>query len=155
MRQWTTALRRGFIALSVVWAAALPLATWQSGFLALGVYAIGAAVCHQLPDRSFHLWHRQMAVCARCTGIYVGAAIAAVVVALVRRKGSRRRSPAFRASFGARARSSALLVAGLAPNVATVIFEWTTGITPANWIRAAAGLALGAAVATVVIYEVN
>ena len=33
-------------------------------------------VCHQLPARSFHLWMPSLPVCARCTGIYLGAAIA-------------------------------------------------------------------------------
>jgi lysozyme family protein len=36
------------------------------------------------------------------------------------------------------------IVAAL-PTAATLVYEWTTGITPANWVRAAAGLAIGGA----------
>ena len=37
------------------------------------VFAIGAAICHQLPERSF-LWNgHPLPVCARCTGLYLSA----------------------------------------------------------------------------------
>lgn len=36
------------------------------------LYAVGAVVCHQLPERSFFLDGTQLPVCARCTGLYVG-----------------------------------------------------------------------------------
>jgi hypothetical protein len=39
------------------------------------------------------------------------------------------------------------LFIALIPTAATLIFEWTTGVTPGNWIRALAGVPLGAAVA--------
>lgn len=35
-------------------------------------YAIGSVICHQIPDRSFFLDGRQLPVCARCTGLYLG-----------------------------------------------------------------------------------
>lgn len=31
-----------------------------------------APVCHQIPERSFHLFGEPLAACARCTGLYVG-----------------------------------------------------------------------------------
>ncbi|HEY61351.1 MAG TPA: DUF2085 domain-containing protein [Anaerolineae bacterium] len=37
--------------------------------------AIGYAVCHRLDIRSFHLGVRQLPLCARCTGLYLGAII--------------------------------------------------------------------------------
>jgi uncharacterized membrane protein len=30
------------------------------------------ALCHQMPERSFHFKGRQFPVCARCTGIFIG-----------------------------------------------------------------------------------
>ena len=38
------------------------------------IYAVGSVICHQLPDRSFFLNGRQLPVCARCTGLYLGGA---------------------------------------------------------------------------------
>ncbi|MFN2530595.1 MAG: DUF2085 domain-containing protein [Pyrinomonadaceae bacterium] len=40
--------------------------------LAFTLYAFFAKVCHQLPERSFYIAGHQFAVCARCTGLYVG-----------------------------------------------------------------------------------
>jgi len=37
------------------------------------------------------------------------------------------------------------------PTALTLVYEWTTGVTPANWIRAISGAVLGGAVALVVI----
>jgi len=41
--------------------------------------AIGYAVCHRIDLRSFHLGDRQLPLCARCTGMYLGAIVAFVV----------------------------------------------------------------------------
>ena len=43
------------------------------------MYGIGAFICHQLPERSFHLGGFQIPVCARCLGIYAGVALTACV----------------------------------------------------------------------------
>ena len=145
-------LRRAFLAGSTVWAAAIPLAAFAAsrpaaasaayGF-ALAVYAIGHVICHQLPVRSFHLWTVTLPVCARCTGIYVGAAVTALASSVSRSLPGEARS----AKAGPHANPRIVLLAALMPTAATLIFEWTTGTMPANWIRALAGLPLGAAVA--------
>jgi uncharacterized membrane protein len=44
---------------------------------AFAVFAFFSRVCHQLPDRSFLLFGTPVAVCARCLGIYAGAAVGA------------------------------------------------------------------------------
>jgi uncharacterized membrane protein len=103
----------------------------------LSVFVTGSLICHQIAERSFALWGRQMPVCARCTGIYAGAAIAAAAAAL-------------RANDGPRAGGRVLAIAAV-PTVATLVFEWTTGITPSNTIRALAGLPIGAAVAWLIV----
>src|SRR3990172_4039303 len=40
--------------------------------------AIGYAVCHRIDLRSFHLGARQLPLCARCSGMYLGALVAFV-----------------------------------------------------------------------------
>src|SRR5205823_3814647 len=77
-------------------------------------------------------------VCARCTGIYVGAALAAAVARFL--------PPA-----GVLRYARSLLIAAATPIALTLVFEWTTGFVPANWIRAAAGAPLGAVVAVVLV----
>jgi uncharacterized membrane protein len=135
-------LRRAFLAGSTAWAVAIPLAAYVASrpggssvayAFALAIYAIGRVVCHQIPVRSFHVWMTPLPVCARCTGIYLGAAITAVV--LRGRFVSTRRNP------------KVVLLAALVPTAATLAFEWTTGIMPSHWIRALAGVPLGVAVA--------
>jgi uncharacterized membrane protein len=34
--------------------------------------AVGYAICHRIPGRSFHVHGRSLPLCARCTGIYLG-----------------------------------------------------------------------------------
>jgi hypothetical protein len=170
MTRW---LRRAFTGGAIAWAAAIPAATFLAehhatttfGYLfAVLVYAIGSVVCHQLPERSFDLWGRQLPVCARCTGIYIGAAIAVAAHAVILRTRRDRRTvvaQAFRPANGleaalkgcatrhpeTRSDTSALLVFIVAalPTAATLVFEWTTGVMPANWVRAVAGLTIGGA----------
>src|SRR5438477_581706 len=43
---------------------------------------------HQIAERSFALWGKQMPVCARCTGLYIGGAVAALASALRVRRDS-------------------------------------------------------------------
>ena len=40
--------------------------------LARGIYGAFAMLCHQLPERSYFIDGHQLAVCARCTGVYAG-----------------------------------------------------------------------------------
>jgi uncharacterized membrane protein len=146
-------LRRAFVTSSVAWFGALPLATLAasqphpSTAVYLGaflVYLAGSVLCHQLPARSFFLWGAQMPVCARCTGIYAGAAVTAIV-ATVRTL----RPPSADAGVGLYDKRAALVLAAL-PTIVTLAYEWTTGQTPANWIRAAAGVPIGVVVAWIV-----
>jgi hypothetical protein len=157
----TTALRRAFTFAAVAWALMLPAAAYAAGrpaaprivyAFALAVYGIGSAVCHQLPLRSFHLFGAQMAVCARCTGIYAGAA--AVAAALIREARGSGATLAARASRGPASRAGGarlVMLVAVLPTIATLAYEWTTGLTPANWIRATAGVPMGAAVSWLVV----
>ena len=51
---------------------------------ASAIYKVFSFVCHQIPERSFHLAGHQFAVCLRCTGLYTGFAFAALVYPLTR-----------------------------------------------------------------------
>jgi uncharacterized membrane protein len=48
-------------------------------------HAIGYAICHQIPDRSFQLDGQLLPLCARCTGIYLGALLGLVGMSLMKR----------------------------------------------------------------------
>ena len=52
--------------------------------LAGDIYKAFSFLCHQLPDRSFHIEGHQFAVCSRCTGLYVGFALTALAYPLIR-----------------------------------------------------------------------
>jgi uncharacterized membrane protein len=150
--------RSGFVVVSVGWFALIPLATFLAGGaspetpagygLAFVMYAIGSLICHQRPERSFHMIGVQMPVCARCLGIYAGAAAAALLWLF-----SDRRSEVLRQGAiswpGFELARNALVISAI-PIAITLAYERTTGATPANWIRAASGVSLGAAVAWIV-----
>ncbi len=149
-------LRGALLAGAVVWAAIIPLAAFAATRTAgtpaayafvLAVYSTGRIICHQLPVRSFHLWGAVLPVCARCTGIYAGAAAVALAVFLARPAPVRTGAPRAMPSASTARR---VLIAAMVPTALTLIFEWTTGAMPANWIRALAGFPIGAAVAWII-----
>ncbi len=148
------ALRRAFLAAALAWAVLLPLAAFAATHarrdsagmaFAFLLYSAGAIVCHQKPERSFLVWGAQMPVCARCAGIYLGAAAAAGAAAIG--LGTRASLAAAR-SVGA---SRLVLALASLPTTATLAYEWTTGIMPSNPVRAAAGLPLGVAIVVLVL----
>ncbi|MDX6404704.1 MAG: hypothetical protein QOH70_2159 [Blastocatellia bacterium] len=51
---------------------------------ASSIYKTFSFVCHQIPERSFHLAGHPFGVCSRCTGLYTGFAVAALVYPLAR-----------------------------------------------------------------------
>jgi uncharacterized membrane protein len=54
-------------------ALAAPILASQACFAAASVlYFLFSRICHQIPDRSFHLLGYSLAVCHRCFGVYVG-----------------------------------------------------------------------------------
>ena len=63
-----------FALAAVTWLALLILGPTLPVPLAGALYALGSHICHQRPERSFHLFAAQLPVCARCLGIYAGAA---------------------------------------------------------------------------------
>lgn len=122
--------------LALVWTmviVATPLAaasgrgTWGAAM----AYQIGALVCHQRPERSWHLMAVQMPVCARCFGLYAGGAAGLLLAAAGR---ARPRSVSS---------NRARLAAGALPIAITVALEWAGAIETGNALRFATGVPLG------------
>ncbi|MBI3046683.1 MAG: DUF2085 domain-containing protein [Acidobacteria bacterium] len=129
-------------AAAVGWVTVILLAPWLPVPAAGIVYLFGSRICHQIAERSLSLDGAQLPVCARCLGVYMGAAVALL-------PGPRRlrcRVPRHPAS----ARGVAILA--LALNGATIAVEWADLWQPSNAVRAAAGALLGAAVGLAVAH---
>jgi uncharacterized membrane protein len=71
-----------FVVLMIV-SAPLAVAT-NHNLLAFTIYRTFSSVCHQLPERSFFIAGHKFAVCARCTGLYAGFTLAALLYPAVR-----------------------------------------------------------------------
>jgi hypothetical protein len=81
-----TAAALGWAALIVLaprWDAASPHDRYYGvrSTVATVVRLAGAQVCHQRPERSFHLRGHALAVCGRCTGLYLSGALGLLAVA--------------------------------------------------------------------------
>jgi len=48
------------------------------------IFLFFSPICHQDPGRSFHLMGHPLAVCSRCTGIYIGFLLGALVYPFLR-----------------------------------------------------------------------
>jgi uncharacterized membrane protein len=130
---------------AIVWPGLLGAVVWarQGGHLPLwtvAVYAIGARICHQLPDRSFFTNGVQWPVCARCAGLYAAAPVGAVFA-----WASRTHRWAW-----AEAAWPIFLLAAL-PTAVTLAIEWPGLGSPSNLTRAVAALPLGAAVTFLIV----
>jgi uncharacterized membrane protein len=124
--------------LALVLTAPVALSRGRLPALTLAVYHAGSLVCHQRPERSFHLAGVQLPVCARCFGLYVAGA-AGLIVAWRRRR-----------TLSARAVQTLLALAAL-PIVTTVALEWLGAIETSNLQRMVTGLPLGFAAGVVVV----
>lgn len=111
---------------------------WQRTPAAL-VYLSASVICHQRPERSYHLSGAPLPVCARCLGLHVGAALGLLALAFA--------PDAFRAAVLRHARA-ALVIAAL-PIAASVLVEWAGGPSPMSartWTALPAGAMAGALV---------
>ena len=134
---------------ALAWLALLIVTPLAPSPIATLMYAAGAIICHQLPERSFHLAGFQLPVCARCLGIYAGAAAAASIHVLgVFVTDSAR----WRLLSPAAARRVFLVSA--VPTVVTVALDWAGAWSGTNVVRAIAGVALGVGGALVVMSAV-
>jgi uncharacterized membrane protein len=141
------AVIRALPAAAVVWALLVVAAPMEDGvpnvfgiprLVAASAYAAGSLICHQRPERSFHSGGVQWPVCARCSGLYLSAALG-VAWAF----GSRVRPVPFSAWRN-------ILVLAAIPTMATVALEWWDPRWSSVLVRAAAAAPLGAAVGALV-----
>ena len=142
---------RAFLGLTVAWLATLVMVPFALAHetggstgtaVSAGTYLVGGLICHQRPERSFRLWGVQMPVCARCAGLYGGAALGAVVAgawAAGRRLSTQRASAVRWVVLGA-----------AVPTGASVIMEALGVFEGSAVIRAVGAIPLGAAVTWVV-----
>jgi uncharacterized membrane protein len=54
-------------------------------------FAAGSLICHQRPERSFFWGEHQFPVCARCTGLYLSAALGVIAWIAIKTTGGWRR----------------------------------------------------------------
>ncbi len=114
---------------------------------------IGYAVCHQLPERSFHLAGEQLPLCARCSGTFLGALAGFVLLTL-------------------RGRHRAIGLPPVPITVVLVVFIFALGVDglnsyltffpgfphlyqPHNWLRLTTGTFNGLAISSIVYPVLN
>ena len=138
-------LWRGLVVASVAWLGAIVVAPLMIAshrpalsLGAAGLYAAGARICHQRPERGFLIAGRPMPVCARCSGLYAGAALAGPLALTAVAGLSSRRARQFAA------------IAAL-PTLITWGLEMAGLAHPSNSLRFAAALPLGLAAAWLVL----
>ncbi|MGE0461146.1 MAG: DUF2085 domain-containing protein [Vicinamibacterales bacterium] len=138
-----TARNRGLgvaVALGVpAWAAGLALAPYVSRISRIAgglLYTVGSLICHQQPGRSFYLAGAQVPVCARCEGLYVGAALGVLAWIAYGRS---------RTDEWPRAHALTVLTAAAVPTFATVASALIGLGDPPNEWRFALAIPLGLA----------
>jgi uncharacterized membrane protein len=141
-------LTRVLVVAAVAWPLVAGVAVWHrvahpgaaSGWVG-AVYFAAGQICHQKPERSFETRAVAWPVCARCTGLYLAAPLAAVL-ALRRRRGQ--------VVFGVGPVKLVALAA--VPTVLTLLWEWGGLGTPPNLWRFVSALPLGAGITIVLIH---
>ena len=141
----------GLAGLSVAWAvwlvatpvAASALQNRAAMVAAALTYRTGALLCHQQPARSFHVAQTQLPVCARCMGLYGGAALGGLVglIWIRRRVAQSVPVPTLRL----------VLIGAAVPTAGLFAAEHLLGALVSNLARCAGAVPLGIAVGWFVI----
>jgi len=114
--------------------------------------AVGYAVCHRIDVRSFHLGDRTLPMCARCTGMFLGATLGLIYQAVLRpRRAGMPHWSIFIVLF--------ILAASFAVdslNSYANLFPGTISLyEPQNWSRLLTGSGMGLAVAALLFPAFN
>jgi uncharacterized membrane protein len=113
--------------------------------------AAGYAVCHRIASRSFLIGDRQTPLCARCSGMYLGALLGILYLTPF---GRRSGMPALKISMVLVAFLGAFGVDGL--NSYLHFFPGVTGVyQPENWLRLVTGTGVGLGIAAVLVPVVH
>lgn len=80
---WGAITAVALLLLGLIVAAPVAAARGSAQFGSSIYYAFGY-LCHQIPERSFHIAGHKFAVCSRCTGLYAGFALAVLIYPLTR-----------------------------------------------------------------------
>lgn len=114
--------------------------------------AIGYAVCHRIDVRSFHIGTRQLPLCARCTGMFLGAVLGIVyqTVFFPRRSGT----PRWYVIGFMLLSIGAFGIDGV--NSYLHLFNGTPSLyEPQNWLRLVTGTGMGLTIAVGVFLAFN
>lgn len=106
------------LALALVWILLICLPPWlmAEGMVTLAQigYRTFSIICHQIPERSWQIAGLPLAVCSRCTAIYVGAVLGLLLYPIIRQ------TPLL---IRLTHHSRRLLALGLLPMLADVAFD--------------------------------
>jgi uncharacterized membrane protein len=116
-------------------------------------HLVGYSICHQIPERTYHLDGRALPLCARCTGTYLGIAIGLGSAGLLGRgragellsRGMLVLMGLFILFMAVDGGNSYLVLLGRPPLL----------YTPRNWLRTAAGTLNGIALCMIVLPVYN
>jgi uncharacterized membrane protein len=109
--------------------------------------AVGYAVCHQIDDRSFQINGRSFPVCARCSGLFLGALLGLIYQITQGRKG---RMPPLGASLFFGLLAFAWIFDGI--NSFLMLVPSVSSLYPTqNWTRLVTGTGMGLAVSAVLM----
>ncbi len=143
-----------FFKAALVLAASLALLGWwlktPPGLLGK-MDAAAYAVCHRIAARSFHIGDRQTPLCARCTGMYLGALLG---ILYQLRSGKRAGMPPLKISIVLGVFLAAFAIDGgnsylhFIPN-APSLYE------PQNWLRLLTGTGIGLGIAAILVPVVH
>jgi uncharacterized membrane protein len=127
--------------LGSVCVAPVGLAHGRVPMVTMAVYEAGSRICHQRPERSFHVSGVQLPVCARCFGLYLAAALGAAA--------------ALAAGRGSGGTGRAAIAFAALPLLASVGPEWVGVVEGTNVTRFLSALPFGAVVAWVLISSLS
>jgi uncharacterized membrane protein len=149
-------LRANLFAIAVIAAFLAVVGTWlfltPDGVLGKAD-AVGYAICHRIDGRSFHIHDRQLPLCARDTGIYLGVLVGFVVVGAAGRSRAGQMPPT---AIMATLVAFIFIMAVDGLNSYSHFFENTPRLyTPRNWLRLVTGTFHGLALSSLVYPVLN